>query len=286
MKVWVCCLSVGLALSVPILSSEDRPGRKHTPSQTAGAQLTALADEFLREFVLANPLAALYFGIPNSPNDSLGDNSLAATRQWQGREDDWLKRLRQINESDLSAGDQVTHGTLLEMLEGSVATRVCRDELWPLNQQGGLQITLATISQLQPVGTEQLRSDALKRWHAMPRFIDTEIQSLQQGLRQGYTLPRANVQAIIEQLDDLLKMPPSQSPFAALGDRDDTGRFADAVREIVGREIMPALGRYRDFLSNDYLLKARLQSRYRRSPERARVLPGARTEVCDSRFGP
>ena len=51
-----------------------------------------------------------------------------------------------------------------------IEQRVCRSELWPLNQQSGLQIALPFLSQIQPVGTAPLRTAALARWRGMPQF--------------------------------------------------------------------------------------------------------------------
>lgn len=244
-----------------IASANSRPSEVSRRLQTdASAELRIVADEWIRELLVAQPLTGVFLGIPNTPNDSLGDNSLAATKVWQEKEDAWLVRIRKINVAGLPLADQVTYAVLLELLEGAIQTRVCRDELWPLNQQSGLQTSLPILSQLQPLGTESLRRDALARWHMMPRFIDTETESLRHGLRQGYTLPRSNVSAIIEQLDDLLKMSPSDSPLAGIAARDPAQGFGDAIRDIVGREIMPALGRYRNFLRNDYLPKARIET--------------------------
>jgi hypothetical protein len=45
-------------------------------------------------------------------------------------------------------------------------------------------------------------------------------------------------------------MPPSSSPFAALGDPDPSPGFAEAVGDVVAHGIMPALARYREFLRN------------------------------------
>ena len=174
---------------------------------------------------------------------------------------------------------------LLELLEGSVQTRVCREELWPLNQQSGLQTSLPVLSQLQPLGTPALRRAALARWRAMPRFIDTEIATLREGLRQGYTLPRSNVSAIVEQLDDLLKLPVPDSPFSALAARDPAPGFADAIRGSVARDITPALGRYRAFLRAEYLPKARVETSIAAIPNgeacyRARVRRYATVDIA------
>ena len=227
------------------------------PAGSAAAELRRLADEYVREFVAANPVAAMFLGIPDAPNDHLGDNSLAATRAWEAREDAWRQRLEQINVKDVSFADQATYGVLREVLEGAIQTRVCHSELWPLGQQSGLQIYLPVVAQLQPVGTPELRTAAVARWRAMAPHIDREIQTLREGLRRGYTLPRDNVRAIVEQLDDLLKLPAASSPLLTVATRDAAPGFAEAIGGIITSDINPALKRYRDFLDGEYLPRAR-----------------------------
>jgi uncharacterized protein (DUF885 family) len=197
-------------------------------------------------------------GVPETANDRLGDNSLAATRAWEKREDKWLDQVQGIDPASLKdPSDEATYGVLRETLEASRQSRVCHAEYWPVNQQSGLQIYLPVLAQLQPLGTAEHRAAALTRWHAMPKYIDTEIASLREGLRQGYTLPRANVVAVREQLDDILKSPAEESPLAGLGQRDSASGFSASVNTIVGHEVTPALRRYRDFLATEYIPRAR-----------------------------
>ena len=63
-----------------------------------------------------------------------------------------------------------------------------------------------------------------------------------------------------DQLNEVLKLPPERSPFAGLADRDSAPGFRDSVLAIVGREIIPAATRYRDFLVSEYIPKARASS--------------------------
>jgi uncharacterized protein (DUF885 family) len=146
---------------------------------------------------------------------------------------------------------------LLETLEASREGRICRNELLSLNQQNGWQIGLPVVAQLQPLGTPAFRTAALSRWHGVQRFVDTEISNLREGLRDGYTQPQGNAQAVVAQLNDLLKLPPEKSPFAGLAARDSAPGFRDSVLAIVSREIIPATTRYRDFLVSEYIPKAR-----------------------------
>lgn len=227
----------------------------------ASRQVTALADEYWTEYVRAFPLAALFSGVPDSPSDRMGDNSLAATRSWEQKEDRWIDQLGRVSPRALEGQpENATYGVLRETLEASRQLRVCRSELLPLNQQGGWQIGLPVIAQIQPVGTPELRAASLRRWHDVARYVDTEIANLREGLRLGYTQPRGNAQSVVEQLNDLLKMPAESSPFAGLADRDSAPGFRDSVASIVKREILPAATRYRDFLISEYIPRARVST--------------------------
>ncbi len=113
------------------------------------------------------------------------------------------------------------------------------------------------LAQIQPLGTPELRAQALTRWRAVPKWIDTEITNLREGVRQGYTQPRANVEAVLQQLDDILKLPPAKSPFAAMIATDSTAAFRDSVVALVGTAILPAVRRYRDYVAGEYLPHAR-----------------------------
>jgi uncharacterized protein (DUF885 family) len=234
------------------------PGGPSPGTADAAHRIDALADEYFAGWVRTFPLSALYSGVPDAPNDVLQDNSLAAVRVWEAREDRWLDALKQVRaEAVRGRPEETTYGVLLETLEAARQSRVCRGELWPLDQQGGWQISLPVISQLQPVGTPRLRAEALTRWRAMPRYIDTEIGNLREGLRAGYSQPRANAEAVLEQLDDLLAISPGESPFAGLGARDSAPGFRDSVVAIVAGDILPAVRRYRAFLASEYIPRAR-----------------------------
>ena len=253
-----CATTVGPHRNSP---QPERPLASQTPDTArseAARRLDALADEYFRDWVKAYPLFGAILGIPETPNDLLDDNSLAARRAWERKEDRWLERLREIDAQEFHGRpEEATYGVLVETLEAARQTRICHAEYWPLNQQSGFQIFLPLLSQLQPVGTSALRAQALARWRVMPRFIDAEIVSLREGLRRGYTLPRANAEAVLEQLDAILKLPPAESPFAGLAQRDSAPGFRDAVVRIVAEAITPAVRRYRDFLASGYIPNAR-----------------------------
>jgi uncharacterized protein (DUF885 family) len=83
-----------------------------TPAATeAGRRVNAIADDYWAGLVQTFPLFALFSGVPNAPNDRIGDNSIAATRAWQKREDGWLNQLHQVHASELKGTpEDATYG--------------------------------------------------------------------------------------------------------------------------------------------------------------------------------
>ena len=130
-------------------------------------------------------------------------------------------------------------------------------ELWGVNQMDGWQLNLTQLAQLQPVGTPELRRQALARWSRVPGWIDQEIVNLSAGLEAGYSSPQAAVQRVIDQLDGLLALRGEESPFASPAVRDGDAAFAAAFVAVVSEQILPATQRYRDFLVETYLGRAR-----------------------------
>ena len=226
--------------------------------QKASRETVRVADQYWTDLIRTFPLYGVFSGAPETPNDRLGDNSIAAVRQWERKEDRWLQQVRAIDHGALAGHpENPVYGILRETLESAQQSRVCHIEYWPLNQQSGFQIGLPLLSQLQPLGTPELRRAALARWRDMRRYMDTEIQSLREGLKRGYSLPRANAAAVLQQVDALLAFAPAESPFAGMIQRDSAPGFRDSVLQIVSRDITPALRRYRTFLASEYIPRAR-----------------------------
>ena len=230
------------------------PACVRAPEEVKGS-LERLADEYMEAYLERYPERATYFGIPDHRHDRLTDNSLAALGGWQTREDDWLASLRELD-VDAPAGsrDWVLYGILLETLEASVARRVCRHELWAINDTAGWQIDLPYIAEIQPVGTDELRRQSLARARALAGFLDTEIANLREGLRLGYSVPRGNVRLVADQVRGLLD---PDSPLGSPAQRDPDPDFQAESAEVVEQVMAPALRRYLGFLETEYEPAAR-----------------------------
>jgi len=240
-------------------------------SEPPDARVKAFADAYLDAYFDRFPETITQFGVPGRHHDKLTDNSLAAKSAWDAREDRMLGELEQIDPAAIRSGAlRATYAIARQSLEGDVAKRVCRDELWPVSQMTGWQITSGYLVTIQPVGTDEARREALARWSMLPKYIDTEIENLREGISRGYTAPKLNVQIVADQVRTLAATPLKDSPFGSPVQRDSSPEFQKAFTVLVTGQIDPAMTRYADFLDKEYLAAAREAIAVTANPDGAR----------------
>jgi uncharacterized protein (DUF885 family) len=221
-------------------------------------RVKAIADYYLNNYLDRNPETATLYGVPDRHHDKLTDNSLEAFHAWEAKEDALLNDLKQIDPSKIASETlRATYAIARQSLEGDIAKRVCRDELWNVSQMTGWQVNDGYLVTIQPVGTPEARSEALARWKTLPKYIDTEIANLQEGIKAGITAPKLAVRIVIEQVRSLAATPLEDSPFGSPIKRDKDPEFRKAFTALVRDEIVPAAKRYADFLEKEYLPAAR-----------------------------
>ncbi|MDH3621021.1 MAG: DUF885 domain-containing protein [Gammaproteobacteria bacterium] len=240
--------------------SQEAPAPMPTPITNPADVVNEVADDYYAHIMTVTPETAYFSGVELERHDGLTDNSLEAGAANDAAVDALLERLRSID-PDTLLGDPawITFAYLLEDLEANVGVRVCRSELWNVNQMGGWHSGYAQVAQLQPVGTAELRQQSLARWSKFPAFIHQEMANLGQGIKLGYTAPKTVAQRVVDQVDGLLALDVEDSPFYSPAARDDDEAFAAATREIVEAQIIPALSRYREFLAGPYMERARAE---------------------------
>ncbi len=238
------------------------------PNQNIGARVVALADNYVAEYVKNFPEAAVFGGMTLEHQDGLSDNSLAALKRWQALEDGWSRELAKIDSAQLFGKPEwVVLGFLREAVESSRQLRVCKYELWPVNQMSGWPFMTTQLATIQPVGNEQARREALARWSKLPRYLNNELDNLREGLRAGYTTPKANVKLFIEQLDAILAKPVEEWPLYNPASRDESPEFKKAWAALLSEQIKPVVERYNRFLKNEYLGKARESIAIKANPD-------------------
>src|SRR5436189_76519 len=218
-----------------------------------------LADSYLAAYFERHRAEARLAGAAAARPDRLPADSPLALAAWQAREDAWLAELRAIDPAPFGGRPEaVAYGVMRDALEGAIATRVCRHELWNVGHTGNGAIAIvASLSALQPVGTELARRQTLARWRAIPAYLASEEENQRTGLRLGFSAPRGNVRITLTQLDSLLGTPLERSPLLDPARRDSTPAFRVELERVLTTDVLPAARRYRDFLERDYLPRAR-----------------------------
>ena len=253
---FVCLVCVCLIAAASACREAKPPAQA---PERPDARVRELADAYLNGFFERNPDQVTLFGVTGRRHDGLPDNSFDALKAWQAREDVWLAQAKQIDPALIEAPPlRGTYAIVREALESSIGVRVCRQELWTVSQfvnswqvQDGYTVTI------QPVGTDEARKEALTRWSRLPKYIDTEIANLRDGLKLGYSAPKLNVRIVIDQMTALIATPIAESPFDSPSVRDKTPEFMKQFDLLVREQIVPAFTRYRDFLAKEYLPAAR-----------------------------
>jgi uncharacterized protein (DUF885 family) len=254
---------VGLACALTVACtgrSSESPAASTAPAAAAGldARVRTLADTYLNAYFERNPEWGTVYGVPGRHHDRLFDNSLDAQRQWEQKEDAFLADARGIDAA--TVGDprlRATYAIVRESLESSIAMRSCRPELWNVSQMNGWHTNLGYVVTIQPVGSDAARREAMARWSLLPKYIDTEIANLREGMRLGYTAPKVNVRIVIDQIRTLVDSPITDSPFDSPAERDDSPQFKRQYEALVSGGINAAARRYLTFLRREYLPAAR-----------------------------
>jgi uncharacterized protein (DUF885 family) len=250
-----------LAAGLTACQGGTPPAATETPAAqgpSAAEQVNDIADRYYAWTLERQPEQAYFSAVELPRHDGLFDNSPAAKTAADAVEERFLAELAAIDTAALVGQPEwITKALLEQELGSSVARRVCRLELWNVNQMGGWHSAYAHIAMLQPVDTPELREQALARWSKLPGFIDQEIANLEAGIERGFSSPRTVARRVVDQVDGLLGLPLEQSPFYSMAARADDEAFAAALAELVETGINPALGRYRDYLFESYAAAAR-----------------------------
>lgn len=227
--------------------------------KTAAAQPTidALSGRYIALLLRSSPELVPLSGIEGARQSALPPIAPETLNAVAAEEDRLWQDLRGLDEAKLDDAGRASYALMADGLEAARGLRVCNQPLWSISHMTGWQVTLSRLAQAQATGTPDAREDAIRRWEGLPAYADQDIANLREGLKQGYAVPRSVVTRVVGQLDRLLALPAEQSPFYAPARADGDAAFKARFRPIVAEGVHGALKRYRDFLAEEYLPKAR-----------------------------
>jgi uncharacterized protein (DUF885 family) len=202
-----------------------------------------------------------YFSeFPMERHDRFFDNTAAARERFRSTEDTVLTSLRGVDPKKLSGSQaRAFYATFMEALESSVATRVCRSELWRVGHMGGPHTALDLLVEYQPMDSEGDRKNALARWTHAAAYFRQEIDNLESGLKQGYSAPQRVVVRTVKQLQGITEIPIDDHPFMALAERSGDESFTAEFKAVLVEQLLPSLKAYQVYLEQDYYPRARTE---------------------------
>jgi uncharacterized protein (DUF885 family) len=226
--------------------------------ESADVRVRAIADAVVAELFTTRPNQVATLRPPGARYDALPDDSLAGVAARRDGNAARAAELRAIDRTALASEEaRVAHDLASAWSENQVALGACRPELWRVSQMGGWQVSFADMAAAQPVGTPELRAQALARYARVPAYADAQIAALRAGLAEGWSAPRIVVDHVVRQLGTLIGAAPETSPYASPAMRDGDPAFRERFLALVRDEVNPALRRYRDFLETEYAPRAR-----------------------------
>jgi uncharacterized protein (DUF885 family) len=211
-----------------------------------------------------NPENATYLG-ERGHDDRLADRSSAAWQKRREHNRETLRGIEAIDRAKLDASDRLNYDLFLLQAKLAVEGDAFPYELLPVNQMGGVYMLLGELAQQMPRDTVKDHENFLARMRAFPRAVDDTIALMQRGLAAGLTPPRAIVRNVAEAIANQIADDPAKSAIYELGftnfrpaiAESDQQRLQKEAREILSRDVTPALRKLHAFWTTEYEPKTR-----------------------------
>jgi uncharacterized protein (DUF885 family) len=237
-----------LTLAGPVLTQELKPVSERLAAQNALFDEQYESD--LREF----PLRATAFG-DYRYNDKLSDYSLAAITRGNETDRRFLKRIQAIPTTGFSDRDQLSHDLMIRVLEQRIADFNLKEYEMPINQQNGIQTSLADMPLSVPFDSVKHYEDYAARLHQIPGALAQTEEVLRAGVKDNLMPVRflleklpAQCQGIIDADPFLLptKKYPADIPMA------EQTRLTRQITAAINTDVIPAYKAFAEFVRTEY----------------------------------
>ena len=199
-----------------------------------------------------------------SPEENIAPQTLADSLALERR---YLAELQAIQRSNLDPEAQLTYDIFLRQRLEAIDGFTYPAELLPVNPYDGMPERFASmacaaerlaLSSDQDYERWQSRTESLVRWMAQA------IANMREGMRRGYTLPRAAVDKTLPLLAALgadtaqnVFYQSMQSNEEGAGDAQQRARLKAAMTLQIRDRVLPSYRELHDFVQHDYLPRSR-----------------------------
>lgn len=247
-----------------------------TPENT---EFNQLLKDYNEGKLQLNPVNATFAG-DNRFNDQF-PNTLSDEYQAKSNEffKNYKEKLNNFKDADLTESQQMSKAVLDWDCDMALAQASYKNDLlMPINQMWTINLTmgqLASGSSAQPFKTVEDYDNWLSRLDKYNTWLQSAKERMQQGMNEGYVLPKSLIKKVIPQFESLtiVKTSPEgitdfsehlfYSPINTLpadfSDTDKT-RLTEAYTNILNDKLIPSFKAMHEFLKNDYLAAGRESS--------------------------
>src|SRR5688572_2756463 len=172
------------------------------------------------------------------------------------------RELLAVRIDELNAANRLSHELLAWEVNRAIDGLKFPAHLMPIDQFGGVPMLLANMGsgdQAQPLRTPGEYANYLKRLKRLPEFNRQAIANMTQGLRQGYTAPRALIDTALVAFSALAEPAFEKSPFAQSLSvmpesftREQRERITAELYLLFSEHIQPSMQRLLAFLQGPY----------------------------------
>jgi len=197
----------------------------------------------------------------------LSDPSPAGQARYEEAIRNFLKMLQGIEAKNVPVRHRTNYDLCRLWLLTEVEGLPFNTHLLLLDPLQGFQISLPNLINDMPFGTGEDYERCLERIGRMETYIGKAMEATRESLRRGVLQARPAVEKVIAQLDLQLGMAAIEHPlfrpfkkFLPSIPRGSQTRLRNRALEIIEEQVIPALGRFRKHLQDEYLPRAREQA--------------------------
>ncbi|MFL6674451.1 MAG: DUF885 domain-containing protein [Massilia sp.] len=194
----------------------------------------------------------------------LSDTSLAASREALAHEKRMLDAIRQVDRDQLKGQDRLSYDLFVDDKERKLAAaRFYPYDPQPITAQDGIHVRLPQLVAQMPFATETDYRNYIARLDALPRHVDGLVEQMREGMRSGWTAPKAvvgPVPAMLREMRENLVEGALGEPFRRIPatiPKEVRDELAVAGPSALLKSAGPALQKLENFIRTEYLPAAR-----------------------------
>lgn len=180
------------------------------------------------------------------------------------------RELASVDTAALGERDRLTRELLIGEVQLAIDGAAFPAHLMPIDHYGGVPLLLSTLGsgdQLQPLKTPADYDNYLKRLQRLPAWNEQAIANMREGVRRGYTVPRALIESALPTFTKLAEPDFDKSDFSAAlkimpasFKAAERMRITQAYERAFREQVLPAMASLLGYLKAEYLSACRTSS--------------------------